>query len=296
MTWDLIWDWVAPWVPAIRTGFVLTLIGAVFGPLYKTWVEKGVQNKFDQQIERLRSQLRQDEEISKANLRRVDEQINALRSTVLSSMSNRQAAFDKRRAEAVDKLWANVTELRPLKSLLSFTQILKMDEVLKLASMKDGDGEAMRKFLTTIWEMHDLDRFKIFKPADTERPFLSPLTWATYVVYHQVVFFPLMQISLGRIAAGVDAMKDPSELVKTVSQTLPNQKKFIEQYGTSSFPYIIEDLEQLLLDQTMMIVNGQDADRQSIEQAKSIIASISPQADFADQELNAIVPDAVRRE
>ncbi|MGU3407231.1 hypothetical protein [Methylobacterium brachiatum] len=244
----------------------------------------------------MRSQLRRDEENGKANDRRVDDQINALRSTVLSSMTSRQAAFDQRRVEAVDKFWINVSELRSLKSLLLFTQTLKMDEVMRRAAAKNSDGEAMRSFLTMIWKMYKLDKFKNFNTADTERPFLSPLTWATYIVYHQVLYFPLMQISLGRLGAGFEAMKDSTDLLNSVAEALPHRKDYLEIFGSASFSYVIDELEQLLLDQIVMMVGGQDANQQSLEQAKNIIAAVSQQATIVDPKLRALVPEAVRRD
>jgi hypothetical protein len=97
MTWT-------DWIPAISTSSLLTVIGVIVGTYYKAKVEKGIQHNFDQKLEELRAQLRRDEEQLKADLRTRDDEIAALRSGALSGMASRQAALDKRRLEAIEKV------------------------------------------------------------------------------------------------------------------------------------------------------------------------------------------------
>jgi hypothetical protein len=66
-------------------------------------ITKSVQHTFDVQIERLRAELREKEA-----------EISALRNTVLSGSANRQSLLDKRRFEAVEKVWAAVNDLGEL--------------------------------------------------------------------------------------------------------------------------------------------------------------------------------------
>jgi hypothetical protein len=98
------------WIPAISTSSVLTVIGVIVGTYYKAKVEKGIQHSFDQKLEELRAKLRRDEEELKADLRSTDNEIAALRSGPLSGMASRQATLDKRRLEAIEKLWSTVID------------------------------------------------------------------------------------------------------------------------------------------------------------------------------------------
>ena len=120
MTWT-------DWIPAISTSSLLTVIAVIIGPFYKAKVEKGIQHNFDQKLEELRAKLRSDEEQLKADRRSRDDEIAALRSGALSGMAGRQAALDKRRLEAIEKLWSAVIDRWQWKHLARLVGSLNMD-------------------------------------------------------------------------------------------------------------------------------------------------------------------------
>jgi hypothetical protein len=76
----------------------------------KTRIEKGVQHHFDERLEGLRSELRKTEELLKSDLQAKETEIATLRSSVLSGSAARQALLDKRRFEAVEKVWRSVQD------------------------------------------------------------------------------------------------------------------------------------------------------------------------------------------
>jgi hypothetical protein len=91
----------------------------------KNWITaritKGVQHNFDVKHEELRATLKASEEELKSDLREKEVEIGILRNTVLSGSASRQALLDKRRLEAVEKIWTAVNDSVQLKDLFSMT-------------------------------------------------------------------------------------------------------------------------------------------------------------------------------
>src|SRR6267378_3038276 len=187
MTWT-------DWIPAISTSGVLTVIGVIVGTYYKAKVEKGIQHNFDQKLEELRAKLRRDEEELKAGLHSRDDEIAALRSGALSGMASRQAALDKRRLEAIEKLWSAVIDRWQWKNLARMAGSLNMDNLLDAAAQENEEGPKLRSFAEVIWKTTGLENPKLLETVDKERPFLPPMTWALFSAYRQVLNLPAAQI------------------------------------------------------------------------------------------------------
>jgi len=95
-------------------------------------IEKGVQHGFDRRLEELRAELRQSEERLKSTLRDRENEIALLRNTVLAGSASRQSLLDKRRFEAVERVWTAVNNLAGNLRLLSeFMARLNVDEMGK---------------------------------------------------------------------------------------------------------------------------------------------------------------------
>jgi hypothetical protein len=61
------------------------------------WISNSVQHRFNVEIEKLRAELRKNEERFKSDLREKEAEISTLRNSVLSGSTSRQALLDKRR-------------------------------------------------------------------------------------------------------------------------------------------------------------------------------------------------------
>ena len=108
-------------------------------------VTNSVQHHFNVQLENVRADLRDSEERVKSELRNKEAEIAALRANVLSGSANRQSLLDKRRFEAVERVWAAVNELAPLKMLNGMLAVLNM-----AAISKEAHDPKMQRFLSTI--------------------------------------------------------------------------------------------------------------------------------------------------
>jgi hypothetical protein len=98
------------------------------------WISNSVQHSFNLEMEELRAAFRASEERLKSDLRNKEDEISTLRNSVLSGSAGRQALLDKRRFEAVDKVWAAVNDLGQLKGLSGMMAVLNFKAVAKEAS------------------------------------------------------------------------------------------------------------------------------------------------------------------
>src|SRR5258708_7052184 len=103
----------------------LAIAAAVF--IAKAVVEKGIQHQFNGALEELKSELRLQEEKLKATITAEQDHIRSLQQLVLSGMSNRNQALDKRRLEAIERLWKGIVDLQPLHSVPLSTQTFLLD-------------------------------------------------------------------------------------------------------------------------------------------------------------------------
>jgi hypothetical protein len=161
------------WVTVVALVIYGLLLLAHF--VFTKWVERGIQHRFDEKIESLRAELRTNEERFKSDLRAKEAEISALRDGVLSGRANRQALLDKRRLEAVEKVWAAVIALGPAKAISGVMSIVKYDAVVK--------DPAVRLAVERLLPPDDFT--KIF--AREEQPFVSPLAWAYYFAHNVII-------------------------------------------------------------------------------------------------------------
>src|SRR5271156_5347272 len=91
------------------------------------WITKGVEHDFNVKLENIRATLKVSEEQFKSDLRKKEAEIDVLRNNVLSGSAARQTLLDKRRFEAVEKIWTAVNDLAQLKSLSQTMALLNQD-------------------------------------------------------------------------------------------------------------------------------------------------------------------------
>ncbi len=135
--------WLA--ILSICISFAWPLAAFVARNWLVAWISKGVEYRFDVKLEELRAELRKKEERLKSELRDREAEIATLRNSVLSGSASRQSLLDKRRFEAVEKVWTAVNDLALLKPLSGVMAIVNFQEVAK-----DANHPNMRRFLSTI--------------------------------------------------------------------------------------------------------------------------------------------------
>jgi hypothetical protein len=220
------------------------------------WITKGVQHKFDVKLENLRSALREKEV-----------EIGTLRNTVLSGSVSRQTLLDKRRFEAVEKIWTTVNDSAQLRALYAMTADLNYNVIAKRT--KDPK---IQQFLSMI-DTTGPDPESLKNIARDERPFVPEITWAYFSA-----FTTLLTFNLARFKTLKFGLEEPQKLLNTerikniLKAALPHQTQFIDEAQDSgAYYYLLDQIEAKLLNELRKILDGKEADQSSIQQAKNIM-------------------------
>jgi hypothetical protein len=235
----------------------------------KARIEKGVQHHFDVQIEGVRAELRKSEERFKSDLRDKEAEIAGLRNSVLAGSASRQALLDKRRFEAVEKVWAAVNDLAQLKYISSTMAILNFKAVAKRST-----DPKMQQFLSVIGAgAPELDKIK--NVARDERPFLPELAWAYFNAYTTILYASLALYKV--LTIGID---DPDKLLsidaiqKILKAVLPHHAKWIDESEPGAYHYLLDEIENNILAELRKILEGKDADQAAAVRAKEIMDTV----------------------
>ena len=173
--------WIGPLL-AVATPIVLV----IFRSPIAEWITKGVQHEFDVKLEKIRATLKASEEELKSDLREKEAEIGILRNTVLSGSASRQALLDKRRLEAVEKIWTAVNDSVQLKNLFSMTVHLNYEAIAERIQ-----ESKIQRFLETIDTTGPSVELK--NSARDERPFVPEIAWAYFSAFTTLLTFNLVR-------------------------------------------------------------------------------------------------------
>jgi hypothetical protein len=244
----------------------------------QTQIVGAVQHRFDQKLTVLRSDLEAGQEVLKSTLRDSENQIAALRSTVLARSAARQSLLDNRRFQAVERIWTAVNDLGKLKLLASFMARLNFKEM-----SKEADHPSMGQFIEVIGKMAP-DVSTVKNVAINERPFVSEIAWAYFSAYTSILMFSMVQYQIlrGRIKDAHKYVKD--EAIKNIIKTaLPHQVDFVNKYEPETYYFLLEDIESLLLQELKKILDGSEIDANDAQKAKKLLKAVD-QAKIEDAE------------
>jgi hypothetical protein len=250
------------WIPTVISA--ATLVSVIAG---RKWIEanieKRVQHQFDTKLESTRSQLRAREA-----------QISALRDMVLNGTAQRQGLLDKRRIDAVERIWAATNRLAPFAAVSASMASINFDA----ASKRTPHEEKLRQFFNMIAPTTLVENIKKDQtiPAINERPFISPLAWAYFSAYQSIV---MGAYTTARVLA--EGVEDAGKLLKRdhgrelLKATLPHQTEFIDSNDPSAYHELLTEIHELLLIELRKILDGREVDRTAIDKAKEITSIIS---------------------
>ncbi|GMO94526.1 hypothetical protein [Bradyrhizobium ottawaense] len=261
----------ADWLPWISLAINFATVLAIF--IARNWLrarlEKGVQHGFDRKIEQMRAELRQSEERLKSGLRDRETEIASLRSTLLSGSAGRQAMLDKRRFEAVERIWTAVNDMAPLIMLSGMMAVMNVIEVEK--EIRDPK---MKQFLGIIGRSAPSDPTQLKNVARDEQPFVPELAWAYFSAYSSILYGNLMTFKA--LENGVE----PTKILKKdankniLKAALPHQSQWIDQTEPQMYHFLLEELQGNLLKELRKILDGADASKAEIEKARQILDAV----------------------
>jgi hypothetical protein len=234
----------------------------------KAWIERGVEYRFNSRLEELRADLRRSEEELKSQLRIKETEITALRDGVLSGRTQRQALVDKRRIEAVEKLWSGIVALTPYKGLSASVATLNVD-----ALARRSDEPKIQQFIAIVSAAIKRDPEVLSNnPAKNERPFVSALAWAYFFAYMTIVSFAFASLKLAEIGTpNLSELFSKDSIRNFLKTVLPHQSEFIDRNEPNVYYYLLDEIELNLLTELQKILRGEDQDSTGIEQAARIM-------------------------
>jgi hypothetical protein len=268
-------DWLA-WIPIALD--ILIVVGVFAG---RNWLRerivRGVQHKFDTRLEALRTELRKGEEELKSVLRARESDIAALREGVLSGRTQRQALLDKRRLEAVERVWSSVVAYGPYKVISATLAGLKTEAVEREVVRPNSE---LRKFFGMLTA--NVSVMKADSPenlANYERPFVSPLAWAYFSAYSTILASAFARAKLLEIGVEQSKFLNVNNFRDLLRTALPAYHSYIDTAGIEAFHHLVDLLEKELLSELARMLQGTESDQASVEQAAKIVSAVEKLAE-----------------
>ncbi|WP_188013208.1 hypothetical protein [Photobacterium damselae] len=245
---------IVDWVPSLVTTSGFAGVLWLSRKLIITRLKNAVKHEYDVKLEEL-----------KAEIRSKESDIQALRDGALSGVINRSSVLYERRVKAVEELWEAVTSLAAAKNISSKLAVLNIEAISK----KVGHDDTVQQMVNAWFGNFDMNSVDV-KAATNARPFISPLAWAYFDAYMAIISHSLIRMHSLRIGIG-DDFSDINGITKVVKQALPHQLDYIEKFGASGFHHLLDELENKILVEIQVTLNGEEFDQQSITQANKIL-------------------------
>ena len=263
-------DLILQWSPTIVT---ITIWSVLFvgRNWLKTKIVAGIEHNFNSKLEELRSEHRKFEETFKSELRSKESEISTLREAVITGRNQRQALVDKRKIQAVENLWKGVIELKRFHGVAAMMAVINYENVVAEAPK----NPKMRKMFETInSKSPNIEDYDTNLPAN-ERPFVSPLAWAYFSALQAIVIIAYMRAKT--LESGIDGAEkfiNEDAAKNLVKIALTHRSAYIDERGAYSFYYLIEELENELLNELNKVLDGKLVDRENIHQAAEIMKAV----------------------
>lgn len=258
------------WFPALSTGALLVIAAWLGRHLIETRLKASVSHEFNGKLEALRSQFRESEERLKADLQAKEGEIGALRSGALTAMASRQVALDKRRLQAIDQLWSAVSRLAPAKAVVNMMAPINFDVAAERAVKEPRLRQVFAELSGNV-DISKLDQ----SAAHRARPFVTPMAWALYSALSAVVSQALLRAAVLRSGVDPKGLLKKDTLPQLLKSVLPGMADHIDQYGSLSDPFILEQLEAELLKELQRMAAGAASDQASVERAAEIMKRVA---------------------
>jgi len=250
----------------------LAIAAAVF--IAKVVVEKGIQHRFNGALEELKSELRLQEEKLKAAITAEQDHIRSLQQLVLSGMSNRNQALDKRRLEAIERLWKGIVDLQPLRSVALSTQNFRLDRIIDEATKSDLSGTKMKEFAGLLLQMAGADKYVHDSSLDLERLYVPAVLWAKFSAYRQVLSAPFARLMLAKSGLDAKFLRDDKETLDLLKVFLPHAASYVDMWGIGAISPLVDQLTTALVMAFQDALTNPEGDAQSLKTAATLMETV----------------------
>jgi len=257
---------IVDWIPSVTTTSLLGITIWLGRNLILTRLQKAVETEFDQKLESIRSELRKSEERWKAELRIKESEIIGLRGSLMSAMTTRQIALEKKKLEAAELVWSAVVSLSPAKVISRMLATIKLD----VAVEESVANPKVRQMFAIMGAGCDLKKLNTVN-AHNARPFVSPMVWAVFSAYGAIVMGAAIRIEILKAGLTSKSLIDHGAITKLIKSALPHQSSFVDKFGEAGYHLLLEELEEKLLAEINDMLAGKESDKSSAEQAARIL-------------------------
>jgi hypothetical protein len=229
-----------------------------------------IRNEFDKQRLSFEAQFRVVEEKLKSELRAKEQENSALLQRVLAGAGNRQALLDKRRIEAVEKVWLEVVRMIPYKSLCASVSVINL-EILAYENTRNEKAKEFAKMLLT--PIQDDGPKKTY--GIEERPFLSRTAWALFSAYVAILMqsFAVVKVIETGVSNIGDFLKN-DVVMGLLAAALPEREDEIRKSRWNTYYSYVDELEEKLVEELIKSVEGTEGDKNEFERSSKILSQV----------------------
>lgn len=259
---------------ALASSALAAAIIALFGLVFRSYAVRWVNHQFDERLETIKAEHRKQEETLKGDLAKQRSQIEALQSGALSGMAARNALLDKRRIEALERVWTAAAYIQPYHNVVSMCSAIGFDELSKVARGSKAGPAIIDGFLQMAPPFADLGKQDSpLSGIDREQLFLPPLVWAMFDAYRTVVFLPMAMLISIKGGHEVKDMWDAKRVQHLLRAALPDVEFDLTNQGTADLGRLAGTLKSRLLAIALGAIESPEVDTKSVEQAAEIVRS-----------------------
>ena len=146
---------------------------------------------------------------------------------------------------------------------------LKFDVVAEKAA-KDPE---FQEFFKTMGS--SINKEKVKSDAYKSQPFISSISWALFSAYQTIIWHDFLKLEMLKSGLNIPELFDSNIVSNLIKTALPHQTEYINKYGSSAHYYLLEELENSILNELKKIVDGTEADQASVKQAGEILKASS---------------------
>lgn len=233
-------------------------------------IEKRISHRFNADLEILKSKQREQEEALKASIRAREADVSMLRNVVLEGRSERVAWLERRRLEALDRIWGAVVALAPYKVVAGTMASIKFEEAAKEAPTNAGLRTMIGVFTNAAPKELPQDA-----SVAKERPYVSPLLWAYFSAYQAILLGSWTRAKF--LEAGIASPEKFLKMdhdAKLVAKVLPHYEKFLSDHGPGAGYYLIDEIEEATLKLLRDEVQGTELDQVEVKRATEIMKAV----------------------
>jgi hypothetical protein len=142
-----------------------------------------------------------------------------------------------------------------------------------------------RKFLAAFLAHIPEDDAKT-NNMSAEQLFLSPPAWAYFASYQSILYIAYARAKV--ITIGVDdpiKLLDPEPFREVLKAALPHRSDYIDSLGIEAFPHLLKELEEIILKELRLMLEGRETDQAEITRALEITATVNRTQAASEEEV-----------